>query len=59
MAGFAAGFYLDRLTGVRGPFLIPLLLLGIGGGFWSCYRLIARLYDRECPTDATNDKKPT
>ena len=49
LIGFFLGMYLDRLFGVRGPFLIALLLGGVAAGFWSCYKVIIESLETECP----------
>ena len=52
LVGFGLGLLLDRWFGVRGPFLIPFLLLGIGAGFWTCYRQIMKAIQDECPPES-------
>ena len=49
LAGFGIGLYLDHRFGTKGWFMVPFLLLGIAGGFWSCYRVIVRFFEDEVP----------
>jgi len=49
LAGLFVGLALDGHFSVRGWFLIPFLIAGIGVGFWSCYRILMRLCRDECP----------
>jgi F0F1-type ATP synthase assembly protein I len=42
MIGYYLGSYLERVTGSFILFIISIFL-GIGAGFWSVYKLIAKL----------------
>jgi F0F1-type ATP synthase assembly protein I len=40
--GFGIGWFLDHKLATGGLFLIIFILLGVGAGFWSVYRLIMK-----------------
>jgi len=40
--GFGIGWFLDHKLATGGLFLVIFILLGIGAGFWSVYRLIMK-----------------
>ncbi|MCK5557071.1 MAG: AtpZ/AtpI family protein [Candidatus Hydrogenedentes bacterium] len=41
--GFGVGWFLDHKLATEGLFLVVCILLGIGAGFWSVYRLIMKV----------------
>lgn len=40
LIGFAVGCFLDKKLGSGGLILIPFILIGVGAGFFSAYKLI-------------------
>jgi ATP synthase protein I len=52
----AIGYWLDRWLGIRGPFTVLFILLGIAGGGYTVYRQIMEMD----PTKSDKDRpKPT
>ncbi len=45
--GYRAGFWLDQVTGTRMWFPIGGTLVGVVSGFYSLYRLMAKVMERE------------
>lgn len=57
LAGFAAGLWLDRAVESRGVFLILGILLGVAGGFWSCYRVLMATLEIGCPDKSAKKRR--
>ncbi len=53
--GYRAGFWLDQVFGTRMWFTIGGTLLGVASGFYSLYRLVARMMEREA-TDGDDEE---
>jgi ATP synthase protein I len=49
----AIGYWLDRWLGIKGPFTVVFILLGIAGGGYTVYR---QIMDMD-PTKTDEDKK--
>jgi len=53
---FAIGYYLDKWLGIKGPFTVLFLILGIAGGAYTAYSQIKKVLDIEEDDSTRNGK---
>jgi len=53
---FAIGYYLDKWLGIKGPFTVVFLILGIIGGAYTGYRQIKEVLDIDNDDSTRNGK---